>query len=68
MEGATRYRVQTWHDYRLLFEISRPDTSAVLTPSLARAVAPFDEIEVQVRALDAAGEPMGEAYRTTWER
>lgn len=67
VEGAERYRVQAWHEKRLLFEISRDDTVAVLTPSLERAMAPFETIEIQVRALTATGESLGEVHRWRWE-
>lgn len=66
VEGAARYRVQAWHERRLLFEVTRTDTMVVLTPSLARAVRPFGEVEIQVRAIDAAGAPLGEVRATRW--
>lgn len=65
--GASSYRVQAWHGHRLLFEVTRTDTVVVLTPSLARALRPFDEVEIQVRATDAAGTPLGGVHEARWE-
>lgn len=56
VQDVASYRVQAWSGYRLIFEETTADTSLVLTPSLLRAMAPFDSLEVQVRALREDGE------------
>ena len=63
---ASRYRVQAWSGRRLLFEVTSSDTTLVLTPSLQRATAPFDTIEVQVRAVDATGSPLEGTHVSNW--
>jgi len=61
--GAEAYRVQAWTGRRLLFEITASDTVVDLTPSLKRAADPFDEIVLEIRALDEQGQILGPAWR-----
>ena len=64
--GAIEYRVQLWEGPRLLFEEVREETSLAVTPVMERSLRGVTTAELQVRAIGADGEQLGDAQRQTF--
>jgi len=53
--GAADYRVRAWAGHRLLFEEDVRDTTLAPSRGMARAVAAFDTVRLEILARDAGG-------------
>jgi hypothetical protein len=68
VDGAASYRVRAWSGYRLLFEQTVTDTQFTVTPSLARSMRPFDDVQLEVQPFDLRGHELGHATRVPVQR
>ena len=66
VDGAVEYRVQLWDGPRLLFEEVREDTSLTVSPVMERSLLGVTTAELQIRAIAADGEQVGEVQRQSF--
>jgi hypothetical protein len=66
VDGAVEYRIQLWAGPKLLFEEVREEASLTVSPVMERSVLGVTTAELQIRAIAADGEQVGEVQRQTF--